>query len=287
VVRDRLDGPSGSVVAGLGVLVPAHTAESRGVAPGRGRLLGQRILVVGGGTRPSTDEDAPVGNGQAISMLAAREGALVAVADRDRVAADATGRLIATDRDGSRRAIVSVADVTDPGVCDRLIESTVDRLGGVDGVVVNLGLELGGELSGTSIADWDAVLAVNLRAHFAIARAVLPVLTAGGAIVFVGSAARTNAPAHDAAAAALAGLTRSIAMEVAPTRRANLLVAGHIDTPRGRAAAADHVRRTAAVPLGRQGTAWDVAYGAVWLLSGESAFMTGQQLVLDGGLTCR
>jgi len=83
-------------------------AEATGSAPGRGRLAGRRVLVVGAGTRPSPEPDPPIGNGRAISVLAAREGAAVACADRDAGAAEATAALV---RDEGQAAAVVLADV--------------------------------------------------------------------------------------------------------------------------------------------------------------------------------
>ena len=111
--------------------------ESQGQAPGRGRLAGRRILVVGAGTRPSGDPDAPVGNGRATAILAAREGARVACADRDAQAAATTVRLI--EGEGPPALAVS-ADVADPQACGRMVESAVAGLGGLDGVVLNVGI---------------------------------------------------------------------------------------------------------------------------------------------------
>ncbi|MGI8493333.1 MAG: SDR family NAD(P)-dependent oxidoreductase [Acidimicrobiales bacterium] len=262
-------------------------AESAGRAPGRARLVGRRVLVVGAGTRASDDPAAPVGNGRAISVLAAREGATVAAADLDAASAQETAELARAE---GAEAVVLVADVSDAAACERLVLDAVDSMGGLDGVVVNVGIGRGRRMGGTTIEEWDAVVAVNLRAHFAVARAALPVLDPGSSLVFIGSVAGlrpgTNIPAYDASKAGLAGLMRHVAMEAAPAARANLVVPGLIDTPLGRLASAGRpARATVPLPLGRQGTAWEVAYAAVWLLSAESAYVTGQQLVVDGGLT--
>jgi len=96
----------------------------------------------------------------------------------------------------------------------------------------------------------------------------------------------SRSPSYDASKAGLAGLVRHVAVEGSPRVRANLVVPGLIDTPMGRSASRGRPSREAAViPLGRQGTAWEVAYGCIWLLSDESGYVTGQQLVIDGGLT--
>src|SRR3954452_15316013 len=123
------------------------------------RLAGKRVLVVGAGTQPSDDEDAPIGNGRAISVLAAREGASVVCADRDGAAAEETAKLV-SDEGGS--AEVVVADVTSEAECQRLVVAA--RAGGtLDGLVLNVGIGRGGGLKGTSADDWDMTFAVNLR----------------------------------------------------------------------------------------------------------------------------
>jgi NAD(P)-dependent dehydrogenase (short-subunit alcohol dehydrogenase family) len=114
----------------------------------------------------------------------------------------------------------------------------------------------------------------------------------GGAVVFIGSAAGlrpgSGSPSYDSSKAALFGLCRHVAREGAPRLRANVVVPGFIDTPLGRGASAQsHVRDALVkrIPLGRQGTAWEVAHATVFLLSEEARYVTGQSLVVDGGLT--
>ena len=261
-------------------------AEAAGAAPGRGRLAGRRVLVVGAGTRPSPEPDPPVGNGRAISVLAAREGAAVACADRDAAAADATALLV---RGEGRTAAVVLADVASPEACASVVTESAAALGGLDGLVLNVGFGLGRGMAGTTAAQWDKVFAVNTRAHFLVAAAALPVLEPGAAIVFVSSVASlraaTGIPAYDASKAALLGICRQTAREgMARGIRANLVVPGLVDTPLGREASRLNPGRTArSLPFGRQATAWEVAYATVWLLSGEASYVNAHPLVLDGG----
>lgn len=262
--------------------------EARGTHAARGKLANRHILVIGAGTQPSDEPNPPPGNGRAIALLCAREGAAVACVDKDARAATETAQQV--ERDGGR-AIVIVADVTNERECQRIVAQAKEQLGGLDGVVLNVGIGLGKGLEGTDAESWDQTFAVNLRAHFLIARCALPFMDAGGAIVFMSSTASlrpgTNIPAYDASKAGLTGLCRHVAMEAARMRvRANIVVPGLIDTPLGRNASKRRPSRaTTNVPLGRQGTAWEVAQATVFLLSDEASYITGQSLVVDGGLS--
>jgi NAD(P)-dependent dehydrogenase (short-subunit alcohol dehydrogenase family) len=266
----------------------ALSDEAAGRAPGRGRLAGRRVLVVGAGTRRSDDPNAPIGNGRAIAMLAAREGASVACADRDEAAARETVELIAAD---GGRAEVLVADVARPEECAAVVAGAEARLGGLDGLVLNVGTAQGARLAGTSVENWDTTFAVNVRAHFLVCQAAVPTLADGSSVVFISSIAGitpgSSLPAYDTSKAAIGGLCRHVAHEGARrTIRANVVAPGLIDTPIGRAASAGRPSRDRTpVPLRRQGTAWEIAYAAVFLLSDESSYITGQTLVVDGGLT--
>jgi NAD(P)-dependent dehydrogenase (short-subunit alcohol dehydrogenase family) len=254
------------------------------------RLENRNLLVVGAGTRATDDPDAPIGNGRAISVLAAREGASVACADIDADAAAATVALV--EGEGGR-AFPITADAAAPEQCAAMVSAASESLGGLDGVVLNVGIGVGAGLQGTSVEEWDLALAVNLRGHFLVCKAALPVLDEGAALVFLGSVAGQRAgsgsPSYDSSKAAILGLCRHVAREGAPRGiRANVVVPGLMDTPIGRAATGQNPNRdriAARVPLGRQGTAWEVADATVFLLSGQSSYITGQPLVVDGGLT--
>jgi NAD(P)-dependent dehydrogenase (short-subunit alcohol dehydrogenase family) len=251
------------------------------------RLEGRRILVVGGGQQDYDLEDPPIGNGRAMSVLFGREGAAVAVADLNAESAEATAELVRAE---GATAEVIVADAANEQASAALFESATKALGALDGLVMNVGIGAGLGIAGTSAEDWDRVMAVNLRAHFLGCKHGLAAMRDdGGAIVLVGSIASREVmpfPAYAASKAALESLCRQSAIEGAPTVRTNLLVPGLIDTSLGRLASQlSPLRDQVRIPAGRQGTAWEVANGGLFLISDESSYMTGQSLVIDGGLT--
>jgi len=200
-------------------------------------LAGRSITVIGAGTQPSRDPDAPVGNGRAIAVRAAREGASVVCVDRDEAAVEETWRLITEE--GGKAAVV-VADVTTEEGCRLAVSDEPGRA--PDGLVLNVGTGFGMGMAGTSIDDWDKTFDLNLRAHFMLVRRALVTLSDNAAILFVGSVAGlrpgSRIPAYDASKAGLIGLSRHVAVEGARRGiRANVLAPGLIDTPLGRYAA--------------------------------------------------
>lgn len=259
-----------------------------GREPGRGRMTGRRVLVVGAGTEDygQDDPDLPVGNGRAVSVLLAREGAAVACADLVADRALATLALVAAE--GSHGIAIG-ADASVEADVIRMFEEAAGALGGVDGIVCNVGVGRGGGLAGTSVDDWDAVMAVNLRSHFLGCKHGLPRLDPGGAIVLISSLAGirpgSGIPAYDSSKAALGGLCRHAAMEGERAGvRVNVVAPGLVDTPLGRIATKMRPGRTKGrLPFGRQATAWDIAYATVFLLSDEACYVTGQTLAVDGG----
>jgi len=264
-------------------------AESKGEAPGRGRLKGRRILVVGGGQRVLDAATDPVGNGRAMSLLFAREGAAVAVADMNLASAKETAAQIAKEG-GSAEAIE--ADISKPDDITRMIAEAERALGGLDGLVLNVGIGVGGlGLQGAEPGDWDKVLAVNLRGPMLCCKAALPRLADGSPIVFISSiaglVAGSRLPAYAASKAALGGLMRHVALEGSRRGiRANIVAPGLVDTPLGRVATQGRPSRgRTPVPFGRQATGWEIAYAALFLVSDESVYVTGQTLAVDSGMT--
>ncbi len=262
------------------------TEEAQGAAGGRGRLRGRRVLVVGGGQQDHGVENPPIGNGRAMSVLLAREGAAVAVSDLDEDAAKVTAELIRAE---GATAEAIVADAADEEAAAATFTQARDALGGLDGVILNVGIAAGFLLSGTSAEEWDRVMAVNVRSQFLGCKNALATMSDGGSVVLIGSVASREVlpfPAYGASKAALESLCRQAAVEGAPNVRVNLLLPGLIDTPLGRLASSlTPLRDRVKIPVGRQGTGWEIAYAALFLLSGESSYITGQSLIVDGGLT--
>ena len=265
------------------------SAESRGEAPGRGRLTGRRILVVGGGQRTFDAATDPIGNGRAMALLFAREGAHVAVADARRTSAEET---VETIRQDGGRACALEADIAREADVVRMVAGAEAELGGLDGMVLNVGIGVGSlGLGGVVAKEWDETLAVNLRGPALCCREALPRLAPGSAIVFISSIAGlrpgSGLVAYDASKAGLAGLMRQVALEGGHRGiRANVICPGLVDTPLGRAASAGRpARARTPVPFGRQATGWEVAYAALFFMSDESVYVTGQILAVDSGLT--
>jgi NAD(P)-dependent dehydrogenase (short-subunit alcohol dehydrogenase family) len=167
----------------------------------------------------------------------------------------------------------------------------------VDALVNNAALQLFKPLADTTVEEWDAVVAVNLRGAFVSLKAVQPQLTAAaGAVVNVGSvhalATSRSISAYAASKGGLAAFTRAAALELAPAVRVNAVVPGAVESPalregfsRRDGAERELVERT---PLGRVGEPGDIAEAVAFLIDAErSAFVTGQQIVVDGGALAR
>lgn len=248
------------------------------------RLDGKVAIVTGAGSR-----GPGLGNGKATAILFAREGARVLCVDLVRERAEETVGLIRAEG-GTAEAFV--ADVTRAADCEAMVRAAVARWGGLDILHNNVGIESRKDLLETSEEEWDRVMAVDLKSVFLATRAAVPALIArgGGSVVCVSSVAALRGHGRTAYAAAKAGIigfVRTVAVQLGPRGiRVNAIAPGRVWTPMVEdlgPEAREQRRRSA--PLGTEGTAWDVAWGAVYLASDESRWVTGQVLVIDAGLT--
>ena len=260
-------------------------AEALGQAKSHGRLAGRRIIVVGAGQRKIIDEDPPIGNGRAMSVLFAREGAHVACIDANKEAADNTVAQIVAE---GGKAFACYVDVSDVSAIEPAVERCAKQLGGLDGLALNVGISAGLPLSKMTAEAWDRDFAVNVRSHMLFAQKALEVMAPGGAIIMMSSMASQRAngrnPAYESSKAAQIALGRAIARAGEEKGiRCNVIAPGYIDTPIGRDASRRRPDRAVTVPFGRQGTGWEVAYAALFLISNESTYVNAHTLILDAG----
>ncbi|MXN65865.1 glucose 1-dehydrogenase [Stappia sp. GBMRC 2046] len=264
-----------------------------------GRLADKVALVVGAGSiGPGW------GNGKAAAVLFAREGARVVCADIDEAAAEETRSII----EGEGGSAISVrCDVTKSSDVEAMVARTVDIYGTIDILDNNVGIaEVGGVVE-LPEKEWDRVNAVNLKSVFLTMKHVIPVMrtAGGGSIVNISSIASiryTGVPyaTYYATKAAVNHLTRTTAVQYAGEHiRVNAVLPGLMKTPMVEKAAglADAYAegdveemwrvRDAQVPMGHMGDAWDVAHAALFLASDESKYVTGIELVVDGGITLK
>lgn len=243
-------------------------------------------------TRSVVVTGAGSGLGAGIAAAAAGEGWVVGTLDRDGESAERVAHEIGAG------AVPLVADTTDEAEVHAALDTFASVTGGSapDGVVCNAGIVRFGPLATLSVADWRSVVDVNLTGTFVTARAVAARMTeagTGGAIVTVtsmnGVAAGPNAGAYGATKAGVALLTQQMALEWGPHQiRCNAVAPGLIDAGMSEpiyADAAIRELRSGRVPLGRLGTAADVAGVVLFLLSDAAAYVTGAQLLVDGGVT--
>ena len=253
------------------------------------RLDGRVALISG----------AAQGIGRAIATLFQREGACVFILDCDA----RSGNETAADLTGQNPHLpvrYLPADLREPREIQNAVETVRKLYGRVDILVNNAGVELDKSLEQLTMVDWDLVLNVNLRGAFLLTQAVVPLFAeSGGAIVNISSIHATHAfpdsIPYACSKAGMVALTRNLALELSRRHiRVNCICPGYIDTRlweeylRSSASPTALAEQTTALhPLGRRGMPADIGEAALFLASDSSAFITGTDLIVDGGLTVR
>lgn len=247
------------------------------------RLDGKIALITG----------AASGMGRVACERFAAEGARVAALDLD----EAT-ETVAAVRAGGGEAVAVSADVSDEGSVTDAVAAAIDAFGGIDILYNSAGISPGddGDATETSVDTWDRTLAVNVRGSWLCVKAALPHLRASGhgSIINVASfvawmGAATPQIAYTTSKGAVLAMTREMAVcEARRGVRVNALCPGPVLTPLLEKFLSDDAkkqRRLVHIPMGRFGQAEEMVNGALFLASDESSFMTGQSLIIDGGIT--
>ena len=249
------------------------------------RLKGKVVLITGSG----------MGMGREASLLFAEEGARIVVADIDATAAQQTVALV--EKAGGQ-AVAVAGDVAVEADVQRMVEEGVRRFGALHVLYNNAGVlwkDRDRSVLETDDKWWDRVMAINLKSVFWVTKHGIPHLrtAGGGSIILMGSvsalAGFTRAQdAYTAAKGALISLTKSLAIQFAKDQiRCNVIHPGIVDTPLQAPYLTDAIRKEfeTGIPLGRIARPREIAYVALFLASDESSFMTGAELVVDGGFT--
>jgi meso-butanediol dehydrogenase/(S,S)-butanediol dehydrogenase/diacetyl reductase len=238
-----------------------------------GLLPGERCVITGGAS----------GIGAATARRMHEEGAAVAIVDVDREGAERVAAEIG--------GVAFVADVADPDACAAAVTAAADALGGISVLFNNAGIGAARPLHEYSDRAWATIVGVNLSGTFHGIRAAVPLMReAGGCIVNHASVSgvrptRFEGP-YSAAKAGVISLTMDAALEYAPAIRVNCVSPGFIETPLTAGVLGDPKLRAAVeagTPLARVGSALDVANAVVYLASPLAAYVTGHNLVVDGG----
>ncbi len=255
------------------------------MAEGRGRLEGKVAIVTGAGS-----SGPGLGNGKATAVLFAREGAKVLLADN--VAARARETLEVIQGEGGEASVFE-ADVTLAYDCRTMVEAAVERYGRLDILDNNVGISHRAKVVDVKEAEWDRVMEVNVKSIMLTSRYAIPAMieSGGGSIINISSIAglRANGTTpYSTSKAAVIGLTFSMAGDHGRDNiRVNCIAPGLVYTPMVAPRMDDSLRRTRmeSAPLGTEGTAWDVAWTAVFLASDESRWVTGVVIPVDAGLS--
>ena len=249
------------------------------------RLEGKVALISGGGR----------GQGAVEARLFAREGAKVVFGD---VLDDAGKQVEAEIHEAGAEATYVHLDVTREDDWQSAVNTAVERYGKLDILVNNAGILIRKGIEDTTEEDWDRIMAINAKGVFLGTKQAIPAMreSGGGSIVNISSTAGlVGSPYSGASYAATKGavrlFTKATAIQYAKEGiRCNSVHPGLLETPMTQdmlADAAHREERTQRIPLGRVGTAEDVAYGVLYLASDESSFVTGSELVIDGGATAQ
>src|ERR1700724_2020191 len=263
------------------------------------RLKGKTAMVVGAGSiGPGW------GNGKATAVTFAREGAQVFCVDRNAAAARETVEIIASE---GGKATAFAADASREDDVKAMVAACLNSYGRIDVLDNNVGIAETGSVGEVSEADWDRVFAVNLKSAFLSMKRVIPVMArqGGGSIINISSIASIrdlgiSYVTYATTKAAMNQMTRTTAVKYAPKNiRVNAILPGLMKTPmveHSAGLAASYAKgdieamwraRDAQVPMGHMGDAWDVANAALFLASDESKYVTGIELVVDGGITLK
>jgi NAD(P)-dependent dehydrogenase (short-subunit alcohol dehydrogenase family) len=249
-----------------------------------GALRGKVALVTG----------AASGIGRATALLFAREGAAVTLVDINEAAGQQVSREIVA---GGGRAIFESADVTRAEDCRRAVERTREEFGALHILFNNAGIVRRASVLELTEEDWDRVMAVNVKSVFLLSKLAIPLMaeSGGGSIINTASgwgiAPGPRAAAYCASKGAVVLLTKAMALDHGPQKiRVNCICPGDTDTPMLRSEAQQlgepaerFLAEAARRPLGRVGTAEEIAEAVLYLASDASAFVTGTALIVDGG----
>jgi glucose 1-dehydrogenase len=265
--------------------------EAARVSEGMRGLKGKNVLVTGGTS----------GIGQAIAVRFAEYGANVAInylntPDEATETEDKVRACLKQVQQQGVRDVLVQGDVSKEGDVVRMFEDAVDQLGGIDVLINNAGIQISKPSHELSAADFDKVIGVNLRGSFLCAReAIKRFLEAGtsGSIINISSVhqliPKPNYVGYSASKGGMQNLTRTLALEYAGNNiRVNAIGPGASVTPINRAWIDDAVRRemlTAHIPMARAGTSDEMAAVTCFLASDDAAYITGQTIFVDGGLT--
>ncbi len=251
-------------------------------------LAGKVAIVSGGGAK-----DDGIGNGRAAAILLARAGTKVVVSDIDKKLAERTAEMIVAEG-GS--AIAEACDATRESDCKRLIDAAVDHWGRLDFLDNNVGIGSRGSVVDEKPEEYRRVMQVNVETMFLLSKHAIPAMiktAKGGAIVNISSISALRPrglTTYTVSKAAVIGLTQAMAVDHGKDRiRVNCICPGPMYTPmvnRGNGMSeANRAQRAKASVLKIEGTGWDIGHGVRFLLSNHARYITGQVLVIDGGVT--